>query len=326
MLGHGVRDLVPDHRGQLVVGARHLEQAGEDDDLAAGQAEGIRLLTVDERELPLELRLVLRADPRDALRHALHPVVPRPRLDYLLALVGKRLLEDLQPELLLLLVAHRDALLAPCHGHLLALRREVADSDHEQREHHADEQARPDMPASVPVATPATRAPPEARPFSGASPGNPARMDVTGEIPAPIEPDDLGELLLHELAAASEQEAAGLHVQLTVPRASVYEWEDADGDRHHVHLPTAVRTTALRFPGEPREDGGPAAVFRIHAGGRIPREQVAAELASELYRASVRWGRVHHVGWEEEPPPEALPPLPIRYAELVESALFSDVG
>lgn len=151
-------------------------------------------------------------------------------------------------------------------------------------------------------------------------------MDAPLEIPEPIEPDELTDVLLHELADASEQNASGLLVQLTVPRESAYEWEDANGDRHHVHLPTDVRTTALRFPGEPTEDGGPAAIFRIHAAGHVPSESLVETMAAELYRASVRWGRVHHVGWEEEPPPEALPPLPIRYAELVESALFSDVG
>lgn len=151
-------------------------------------------------------------------------------------------------------------------------------------------------------------------------------MDAPAEIPEPLEPDDLAALLLHELAAASEQNATGLHVQLTVPRTSAYEWEDADGDRHAVHLPTSVRSSILRFPGEPREDGGPATVFSILAGGHVPREDLAASMAAELYRASVRWGRVHHVSWDDEPPAEALPPLPIRYAELVESALFSDVG
>jgi hypothetical protein len=51
-----VRDLVGQHRGQTGVVARDRQDARVDADLAARQAEGVRLLVVDDLELPLEVR------------------------------------------------------------------------------------------------------------------------------------------------------------------------------------------------------------------------------------------------------------------------------
>lgn len=141
----------------------------------------------------------------------------------------------------------------------------------------------------------------------------------------PLSPQELADLLQHELARASELGARGLHVQITVPATSAYRWSDDDGHEHAVYLPTQLKSTPLRFPGEPREDGGPAAVFRINAGGQVPPETVTNQMSDELYRECVRWGRVHHVEWGAAPGAE-LPELPDGYEEIVQTAMYMDVS
>ena len=90
-------------------------------------------------------------------------------------------------------------------------------------------------------------------------------------------------------------------------------------------LPTRIKTSLIRFPAQPKEDGGPAAIFRIIASGHLPSEQVTSKMAEELYRAAVRWGRVHRAGWEVQPT-EDTPMLPTEFDEIVESAMCMDVS
>ena len=59
MLRDGVRYLVRHHSGQPFLGLRHLQDSGVDRHLAARQAEGVSLRRVDQRELPLESRVVV---------------------------------------------------------------------------------------------------------------------------------------------------------------------------------------------------------------------------------------------------------------------------
>lgn len=141
----------------------------------------------------------------------------------------------------------------------------------------------------------------------------------------PLDPAELAEQLQHELARASEQGASGLHLQLTVPATSAYSWSDERGEEHGVFLPTRLKASPIRMPGEPHEDGGPAAVFRISTSGTVPSTELTEAAADELYRACVRWGRIHHARWDEAPPDD-LPPLPNDLDDIVESALFMDVS
>lgn len=141
----------------------------------------------------------------------------------------------------------------------------------------------------------------------------------------PLHPEELASVLQRELAHASEAQARGLHVQVTVPADSAYEWIDGDGDAHQVHLPTRIKAQPMRFPGEPREDGGPAAVFRIDARGHVPPAALTAQMADELYRECVRWGRIHHANWELGPM-DGLPSLPTEYDEIVQTAMYMDVS
>ncbi|MCW2921770.1 MAG: hypothetical protein JWL76_1644 [Thermoleophilia bacterium] len=141
----------------------------------------------------------------------------------------------------------------------------------------------------------------------------------------PLRPDELTELLQHELARASEQGALGVHLQLTVPASSAYRWSDDEGDEHGVFLPTQLKAELMHMRGEPHEDGGPAAVFRVVAGGIVPSEQLTEAAAAELYRQCVRWGRIHHARWDEAPPDD-LPELPGDFDDIVESAMFMDVS
>lgn len=141
----------------------------------------------------------------------------------------------------------------------------------------------------------------------------------------PIDPDEFAATLQRELASASELGARGLHVQVTVPREAAYQWVDVDGIAHEVHLPTRIKASPMRYPGEPQEDGGPAAVFHIDAHGQVPPEDVTRQMSSALYRECIRWGRVHHAGWDS-PSPDDLPRLPDDYDEIVQTAIFMDVS
>ncbi len=146
--------------------------------------------------------------------------------------------------------------------------------------------------------------------------------DLTGH---PIHPDEFSERLVHDLAFASEQGARGLHVQVTVPPTSAYRWVDGAGDEHLVHLPTRLKTAVMRFPGEPNEDGGPAAVFRIDAFGQVPPISVTTGMAEELLRECIRWGRVRHAAWHGGVGDE-LPDLPFEFEDIVQTAIFMDVS
>ncbi len=141
MLGDGVCDLVRDDGRELIVGLRNVEQAGEDDDLAAREAERVRFGSIDERELPVELRLVDRADAREALGDAPNLLVLGPGFHDLLALLGERLLEHLQSQLLLLFVAHRDALRATGDRDGLLLAREIRERHDRDRENQSEHDA-----------------------------------------------------------------------------------------------------------------------------------------------------------------------------------------
>ena len=138
VLGDRVRDLVGDDGGELVVGLRDVEQPGEHDDLATGQAERVRLRAVHQSELPFEFGLVDGADARKSLGDALDLLVLGAGFDDLLALLGERLVEHLQAELLLLLVTHRHALRAPRDRDGLLLPREIREGDDGDREDHSE--------------------------------------------------------------------------------------------------------------------------------------------------------------------------------------------
>jgi hypothetical protein len=78
MLAQGVRDLVPHHDRDLVVGEiQPLDEARVEDDLAAGHAEGVELVAADDVHFPLPRRRVLaehaclRLDARGDRTHAL---------------------------------------------------------------------------------------------------------------------------------------------------------------------------------------------------------------------------------------------------------------
>ncbi|MCW2925302.1 MAG: hypothetical protein JWM98_2706 [Thermoleophilia bacterium] len=135
----------------------------------------------------------------------------------------------------------------------------------------------------------------------------------------PVPPDEFQNRLRQELASASEQEAMGLHVQVTVPPDSAYGWHSEEGDVFEVHLPTRLKVAPMMMLGEPHEDGGPAAVFRIDANGLLPAEPVVEMLADELYRECIRWGRVHHV--RSDAPQRDLPGLPPEFEQLVADSI-----
>ncbi|MCW2962246.1 MAG: hypothetical protein JWM90_2633 [Thermoleophilia bacterium] len=139
----------------------------------------------------------------------------------------------------------------------------------------------------------------------------------------PLEVEDFTQELLHRLDDASKRDAVGLHVQLTVPRECAYEWLDEDLHSHTVHLPSMVRTTELHHNAAPTEDGGPAAVFTLHSGGMAPPPDAVREIAFEMYRQGVRWGRVHHTPWDHMPGDD-IPMLPARFDRIVEAAVMSD--
>ena len=90
-----MRHLVADHRGQLVVVLGDLEQPGVDADLAARQRERVRLVVLDQRELPLPFGM--RADGGDPAADLLDPLV-EVRIVRDLAL-GQNLLIRLEPHL-----------------------------------------------------------------------------------------------------------------------------------------------------------------------------------------------------------------------------------
>lgn len=142
----------------------------------------------------------------------------------------------------------------------------------------------------------------------------------------PLDPDDFATTLLHELAHASEQGARGLHVQVSVPADAAFQWIDGEAVPHQVHLPSGLKVAPLRFVGEPVEDGGPAAVFKIDAQGHVPSEDLVHQMADELYRECIRWGRIHHSNWEGDSDVEELPLLPSEFDDLVQTAIFLDVS
>lgn len=140
----------------------------------------------------------------------------------------------------------------------------------------------------------------------------------------PLDPDDVTTNLLHELAQASELGARGLHVQMHVARETAYEWYDADGAPHEVHLPSRMHARPVYFLGEPTPDGGPAAMFRIESNGYVPSERVVGMMASQLYQQAIRWGRMHYTPWDARPS-DHLPQLPDGFADVVEAAIISDM-
>ena len=140
----------------------------------------------------------------------------------------------------------------------------------------------------------------------------------------PLELEDVTTHLLRELAEAAEGGARGLHVQLHVGRETAYAWIDSEGSPHEVHLPTRMAARPVYFVEEPTPNGGPAAMFRIDAGGYVPSERVVGMMASQLYQQAIRWGRRHYTPWETEPD-AGLPPLPVSFDDVVEAAIVSDV-
>lgn len=68
-----VRDLVPEHRGELSVVLRDPEQARVHPDLAAGEREGVRILVLEDDELPVPVGM--RRDGGDAAADFAHPSV-----------------------------------------------------------------------------------------------------------------------------------------------------------------------------------------------------------------------------------------------------------
>ena len=65
-------DLVPEHGRERGVVPGHRQDAGVDDDLAAGQAVGVGLVLAKQRHLPVERGLVAAGDRLDPLRDPLH--------------------------------------------------------------------------------------------------------------------------------------------------------------------------------------------------------------------------------------------------------------
>ncbi|MCW2949537.1 MAG: hypothetical protein JWN41_550 [Thermoleophilia bacterium] len=140
----------------------------------------------------------------------------------------------------------------------------------------------------------------------------------------PLDVEDVASALLHDLADASESGATGLHVQLHVAKETAYEWVDASGTPHEVHLPSKLRAHPMRFMDEPHTDGGPAAVFRIEANGYVPSERVVGMMANQLYQQAVRWGRMRYAPWDAAPS-DGLDPLPPHFSDIVEAAIIADV-
>jgi hypothetical protein len=106
--GDGVRDFVADDRGEAGFRLRDREDAGVNDDLAAGQTERVYLLAVDDADLPIERGsgvARLRGDPG---RDAPDRLCGGTALNDIRA--GEDLLKRLEAERLLLLGGHRNAL------------------------------------------------------------------------------------------------------------------------------------------------------------------------------------------------------------------------
>ena len=72
VLGHRVRNFVADNCGQPGLVLRDRQNAGINADLAAGQAERVRLLALEHDEFPLRVRHVLAGDGGDTVAYLLH--------------------------------------------------------------------------------------------------------------------------------------------------------------------------------------------------------------------------------------------------------------
>ncbi|MBC7461008.1 MAG: hypothetical protein H7287_06565 [Thermoleophilia bacterium] len=140
----------------------------------------------------------------------------------------------------------------------------------------------------------------------------------------PLDLDDVTAHLLHDLAAAAEQGARGLHVELHVARDTSYAWLDADGSPHEVHLPTRMDARPVFSDEQPVPRGGPAAMFRIEVSGYVPSKRVVGMMASQLYQQAIRWGRSNYTAWDARPPSH-LPRLPDGFGPVVQAAITSDV-
>lgn len=130
VLGRSVRDLVPEHRCEPGIVPGERQDAGVDDDLPAGQAEGVRLVLRDQAHLPDEVRLVPARNGLDAPRDPLHLGVLGSGRDDPCAVLTQRLGVFLCAELHLLRVGERDVLDAVRHRRLLAVRVQQHHADH----------------------------------------------------------------------------------------------------------------------------------------------------------------------------------------------------
>ncbi|MCW2955677.1 MAG: hypothetical protein JWO69_546 [Thermoleophilia bacterium] len=140
----------------------------------------------------------------------------------------------------------------------------------------------------------------------------------------PLEVETLVAILLDRLQDAATRRAVGVHVQLLVPADSRYEWLDDHLVPHVVHLPTKVRTSELETYTQPEQDGGPAAVFTLGDTESAPPEEGVREMAFELYRQAIRWGRMTHTPWDVQPTHD-VNMLPRRFERLVDAAIMSDL-
>src|SRR5262249_13797190 len=115
-----VRDLVAEDGRKAGVVLRDWQDAGVDDDLAAGQAVGVGDVLAEERHLPDEVGLVAPGDGLDALRDPLDAGVVRAGRDDVRPVLPERLRVVLVAELRLLCVGERDMHRAVGHWCLVA--------------------------------------------------------------------------------------------------------------------------------------------------------------------------------------------------------------
>jgi hypothetical protein len=141
VLGRGMRNLVPEHRREpgVILGQR--QDPRVDDDLPAWQAEGVRLVFLDQAHPPDEVRLVAARNGLDAPRDPLHFGVLRPRRDDPRAVLTQRLGVLLSTELHLLRVSEGDVLDTVRDRRLLAVGVKQHDPDDRRGEGDCDQRA-----------------------------------------------------------------------------------------------------------------------------------------------------------------------------------------